>query len=203
MADPSRRRRLDSLNTRSGQSLRELCAGLDMARQSVSKHLAVLESGQSRPHRPARSGEAALPQRCSHQRDRRTLDQPLRPTAGPRPVGPEEHSRRTTRWKSSSSSMRPTSTHTGSVCGSAALRLCGSAAADRTGLHPSLLGTYHPVGLERGIKGDLGAERCDGRPSSPIAGSPIPGTPLRRSRLKPMDSTTSSSPKWPPRGDRR
>jgi uncharacterized protein YndB with AHSA1/START domain/DNA-binding transcriptional ArsR family regulator len=43
LADPSRRRLLDSLNERGGQSLRELCAGLDMARQSVSKHLAVLE----------------------------------------------------------------------------------------------------------------------------------------------------------------
>src|ERR671925_1553027 len=43
LADPSRRRLLDSLNTRNGQSLRELCAELDMARQSVSKHLAVLE----------------------------------------------------------------------------------------------------------------------------------------------------------------
>ncbi len=43
LADPSRRRLLDSLNARNGQSLRELCAGLEMARQSVSKHLAVLE----------------------------------------------------------------------------------------------------------------------------------------------------------------
>src|SRR5436189_6147783 len=44
LADPSRRRLLDSLNARNGQSLRDLCAGLDMARQSVSKHLAVLEA---------------------------------------------------------------------------------------------------------------------------------------------------------------
>jgi len=44
LGDPSRRRLLDSLNGRNGQSLRELCAGLDMARQSVSKHLAVLEA---------------------------------------------------------------------------------------------------------------------------------------------------------------
>jgi uncharacterized protein YndB with AHSA1/START domain len=44
LADPSRRRLLDRLNARSGQTLRELCAGLDMARQSVSKHLAVLEA---------------------------------------------------------------------------------------------------------------------------------------------------------------
>jgi len=44
LADPSRRRLLDSLNAHNGQTLRELCAGLDMARQSVSKHLAVLEA---------------------------------------------------------------------------------------------------------------------------------------------------------------
>jgi uncharacterized protein YndB with AHSA1/START domain/DNA-binding transcriptional ArsR family regulator len=44
LADPSRRRLLDSLNGRNGQTLRELCAGLDMARQSVSKHLAILEA---------------------------------------------------------------------------------------------------------------------------------------------------------------
>jgi len=44
LADASRRRLLDSLNGRNGQSLRELCAELDMARQSVSKHLAVLEA---------------------------------------------------------------------------------------------------------------------------------------------------------------
>ncbi len=44
LADPSRRQLLDRLNADNGQTLRELCAGLDMARQSVSKHLAVLES---------------------------------------------------------------------------------------------------------------------------------------------------------------
>src|SRR3979409_1896564 len=44
LADPSRRRLLDSLNAHNGQTLRELCAGLEMARQSVSKHLAILEA---------------------------------------------------------------------------------------------------------------------------------------------------------------
>jgi uncharacterized protein YndB with AHSA1/START domain len=44
LADPSRRHLLDRLNAHNGQTLRELCAGLDMARQSVSKHLAVLEA---------------------------------------------------------------------------------------------------------------------------------------------------------------
>ncbi|MFI1991196.1 ArsR/SmtB family transcription factor [Actinoplanes sp. NPDC020271] len=44
LADPSRRHLLDSLNRRNGQTLRDLCSGLGMARQSVSKHLAVLEA---------------------------------------------------------------------------------------------------------------------------------------------------------------
>src|SRR5215472_7737143 len=44
LADTSRRRLLDRLNAHNGQTLRELCGGLDMARQSVSKHLAVLEA---------------------------------------------------------------------------------------------------------------------------------------------------------------
>jgi uncharacterized protein YndB with AHSA1/START domain/DNA-binding transcriptional ArsR family regulator len=44
LADPSRRQLLDRLNERNGQSLGELCDGLAMARQSVTKHLAVLEA---------------------------------------------------------------------------------------------------------------------------------------------------------------
>lgn len=43
LADGSRRQLLDSLNRRNGQSLQELCAGLHTARQSVSKHLGILE----------------------------------------------------------------------------------------------------------------------------------------------------------------
>ncbi|HEY4462440.1 MAG TPA: metalloregulator ArsR/SmtB family transcription factor [Streptosporangiaceae bacterium] len=43
LADASRRQLLDSLSRRGGQSLRELSADLDMTRQAVSKHLAVLE----------------------------------------------------------------------------------------------------------------------------------------------------------------
>jgi uncharacterized protein YndB with AHSA1/START domain len=44
LADGTRRRLLDSLNLRSGLTLRELCSGLEIARQSVSKHLAILEA---------------------------------------------------------------------------------------------------------------------------------------------------------------
>src|SRR5579862_1141641 len=44
LADGSRRQLLDRLNAHNGQSLQELCAGLDMARQSVSKHLRILET---------------------------------------------------------------------------------------------------------------------------------------------------------------
>lgn len=42
LADPSRRRLLDALNERDGQSLHELGEHLDMTRQAVAKHLAVL-----------------------------------------------------------------------------------------------------------------------------------------------------------------
>jgi len=43
LADPSRRQLLDRLHARNGQTLSELCERLDMTRQAVSKHLAVLE----------------------------------------------------------------------------------------------------------------------------------------------------------------
>ena len=43
LADPSRRQLLDQLYANNGQTLNELCTGLAMARQSVSKHLALLE----------------------------------------------------------------------------------------------------------------------------------------------------------------
>lgn len=43
LADPSRRALLDRLHADSGQTLSELCEHLDMTRQAVSKHLAVLE----------------------------------------------------------------------------------------------------------------------------------------------------------------
>lgn len=43
LADPTRRALLDRLEERNGQTLADLCDGVDMARQSVSKHLAVLE----------------------------------------------------------------------------------------------------------------------------------------------------------------
>jgi DNA-binding transcriptional ArsR family regulator/uncharacterized protein YndB with AHSA1/START domain len=46
LADPSRRSLLDSLDQQNGQTLSQLCSGLDMARQSVSKHLAVLEAAE-------------------------------------------------------------------------------------------------------------------------------------------------------------
>ncbi|MGH7843631.1 MAG: ArsR/SmtB family transcription factor [Candidatus Binatia bacterium] len=44
LADPSRRKLLDQLHTNSGQTLSELCEHLDMTRQAVTKHLALLEA---------------------------------------------------------------------------------------------------------------------------------------------------------------
>ena len=43
LADANRRQLLDRLHRRNGQTLGELCEGLDMTRQAVAKHLAVLE----------------------------------------------------------------------------------------------------------------------------------------------------------------
>ena len=44
LADASRRRLLDRLYAQQGQTLGALAAGLDMTRQAVSQHLAVLEA---------------------------------------------------------------------------------------------------------------------------------------------------------------
>jgi DNA-binding transcriptional ArsR family regulator len=44
LADPTRRRLLDRLRARNGQTLSEMCAGADMTRQAVTKHLAILEA---------------------------------------------------------------------------------------------------------------------------------------------------------------
>ncbi|HJT94712.1 MAG TPA: metalloregulator ArsR/SmtB family transcription factor [Mycobacterium sp.] len=79
LADPSRRLLLDSLNVRNGQNLQELCAGLSMARQSVSKHLAVLEAanlvttvwrGREKLHHLNAEPINAIADRWIHQYDR-------------------------------------------------------------------------------------------------------------------------------------
>src|ERR1700722_9727853 len=44
LADASRRELLDRLRAENGQTLGELCARLEMSRQAVSKHLAILEN---------------------------------------------------------------------------------------------------------------------------------------------------------------
>ncbi|TSE13674.1 helix-turn-helix transcriptional regulator [Mesorhizobium intechi] len=43
LADPTRRQLLDNLHARNGQTLNALCAQMDMTRQAVTKHLAILE----------------------------------------------------------------------------------------------------------------------------------------------------------------
>ena len=44
LADRSRRKLLDALNERNGQTLNELCEQLDMTRQAVTQHLGLLEN---------------------------------------------------------------------------------------------------------------------------------------------------------------
>jgi DNA-binding transcriptional ArsR family regulator len=43
LADPSRRQLLDRLHLHGGLTLTELCGHLEMTRQAVSQHLAILE----------------------------------------------------------------------------------------------------------------------------------------------------------------
>src|SRR5947209_7470706 len=44
LADPTRRHLLDRLHKHNGQTLGELCEDLEMARQSATQHVAVLEA---------------------------------------------------------------------------------------------------------------------------------------------------------------
>lgn len=44
LADPGRRKLLDRLHVHDGQTLNELCEHLDMTRQGVTQHLALLEA---------------------------------------------------------------------------------------------------------------------------------------------------------------
>ncbi len=43
LADPTRRRLLDSLHAQSGQTLGALCEDMEMSRQAVTQHLQLLE----------------------------------------------------------------------------------------------------------------------------------------------------------------
>jgi len=43
LGDPTRRKLLDLLYEKNGQTLSQLCENLDMARQSVTQHLGLLE----------------------------------------------------------------------------------------------------------------------------------------------------------------
>ena len=45
LADASRRELLDRLHLRNGQTLNDLCEGMQMTRQAVAKHLAILVQG--------------------------------------------------------------------------------------------------------------------------------------------------------------
>ena len=44
LAEPTRRKLLDRLSEKNGQTLGQLCENLDMARQSATQHLEILEA---------------------------------------------------------------------------------------------------------------------------------------------------------------
>src|ERR1700740_482265 len=49
LADASRRSLLDRLHVKNGQTLNDLCDGLAMTRQAVTKHFAILEASNLVP----------------------------------------------------------------------------------------------------------------------------------------------------------
>src|SRR5580693_8152363 len=78
-ADPARPRRFAALTAAAGKALRDLCGELDMTRQSVSKHLAVLEAarlvttvrrGREKLHYLNAEPINAISERWIHQYDR-------------------------------------------------------------------------------------------------------------------------------------
>jgi DNA-binding transcriptional ArsR family regulator len=78
LADASRRSLLDRLHAENGQSLNELCDGLAMTRQAVTKHLAILEAANLVSTLKHGREEAALPQPGADPSDRRAVDQEIR-----------------------------------------------------------------------------------------------------------------------------
>ena len=91
LADASRRELLDRLRADNGQTLGELCARLDMTRQAVSKHLAILEDANLVATVWRGPREAALPQSGADPRDRGSLDREIR-TLTPASAGRPEKS---------------------------------------------------------------------------------------------------------------
>jgi uncharacterized protein YndB with AHSA1/START domain/DNA-binding transcriptional ArsR family regulator len=83
LADQTRRYLLDRLHERNGQTLGELCRDLDMARQSATQHLAVLEAanlisterrGRERLHYLNPVPLQEISERWIHKFERRRLD---------------------------------------------------------------------------------------------------------------------------------
>ena len=201
LADPSRRLLLDSLNERNGQTLRELCSGLDMARQSVSKHLAVLEAanlvttvrrGREKLHylNPRRSTRSASAGSTATTRARvdaladlkRALEDTTMDNAVVRLHDLHQDHPRTT-----------------------------LAGPHRPGLHPALLGRDLRLGLAGGLDDGLAAARRHDRRSrarscsspTPTGGSPTAGTVHARARrVARADRRGCASGSRPSRGRR-
>ena len=201
LADPSRRLLLDSLNERNGQTLRELGSRLDMARQSVSKHLAVLEAanlittvrrGREKHHylNAAPINEIAERWITRYDQDRVHALADLKRALEDTPDG--------------QALVRLHDLHPDH----ARTALAG---ADRAGVHRALLGTHVRLRLEARLDHDLAHARPDdrrpraGRASSPspTAGSPTPGTRSRPNGPSRWISPTTPATAWSPSRARR
>ena len=65
LADASRRGLLDRLHAQNGQTLGELCKGLEMTRQAVTKHLSILEEANLVAEEAAASRGSSWPLDCT------------------------------------------------------------------------------------------------------------------------------------------
>ena len=81
LADPTRRLLLDRLREHNGQTLGELCARLEMARQSATQHLDILVRANLVVVVRRGTGAAPLPQPGTDPRDRGALDRGVRQAA--------------------------------------------------------------------------------------------------------------------------
>ena len=172
LGDPARRRLLDRLNERNGLSLTELCAGMGMTRQSVTKHLAVLEAAGLVATAAAGPGEAALPERRPHQRHRRPLDPPLRPGAGRGPVRSQDGTGGTPPWTTDDQTTFVYTTYIHATPERVWQGLTDPAFTTRYWRHPASGGLAYVTDWQKGSTYDLAYEESGLRRPRPRAGDP-------------------------------
>ena len=135
------------------------CAStLDMARQSATQHLGVLEAANLVSTRPARAGEAALPQPRAAPRDPGALDRQVRAAAAARAQRDETPAEE--QAMTDTADLRLRHLHRGTPG-------AGLAGADRRRPHRRVLGPQQRLRLAAGLDaGSTGAPTARASPTS-------------------------------------